>query len=206
MRYAVNYFYFLIFLVVGCSIGSSRPTMFMTMESGEETLPPMSSVEAVRGQGDSPQQLRRTQSDQAQSPDRKGQLPSCPGVYNAKWTNCIGMAKSSSGEEYSGQWRDGQANGQGMFIWPDGRKYVGEFRNSKYNGQGTYTWPDGNKYVGEFRDSRRSGHGTQTYPNGAKYIGEWRDGQPNGQGMEYGADGSVLRSGIWENGVFISGW
>jgi len=90
-------------------------------------------------------------------------------------------------------------------MWPDGRKYVGEFRDSKYNGQGTYTWPDGQKYVGEFSDSRRSGHGTQTYPSGAKYVGEWEDGQADGQGIDYGADGSVLRSGIWENGVFIRG-
>jgi hypothetical protein len=84
-------------------------------------------------------------------------------------------------------------------------EYVGEWRDGQANGQGTFMWPDGRKYVGEFRDSRRSGHGTQTYPSGAKYVGEWRAGQANGQGIEYGDDGSVLRSGIWENGVFIRG-
>ncbi len=201
----MKYFYFFIFIVVGCSTGPRQPTMFMTMESEEKTAPPMRIVETPRSQGNSPQQPPRTQSAQPESPGNRGQLPSCPGAYNAKWTNCVGTVKLSRGGEYVGEWRDGQANGQGTFMWPDGRKYVGEFRDSKYNGQGTYTWPDGQKYVGEFRDSRRSGHGTQTYPSGAKYVGEWRDGQANGQGIEYGADGSVLRSGIWENGVFIRG-
>ncbi len=178
----MKYFYFLMFIVVGCSTGPRQPTMFMTMESEEETAPPMRSVETPRSQGNSPQPPPRTQSAQPESPGNRGQLPSCPGAYYAKWTNCVGTVKLSSGVEYVGEWRDGQANGQG-----------------------TYTWPDGQKYVGEFRDSRRSGHGTQMYPSGAKYVGEWRDGQANGQGIEYGVDGSVLRSGIWENGVFIRG-
>jgi hypothetical protein len=195
----MKYFYFLALIVVGCSTGPHQPTMFMSTESEQETVPPIITVET------SPQQSPRPPSAQPELPGIGGQPPSCPGAYNAKWTNCVGTVKLSSGAEYVGEWRDGQANGQGTFMWPDGRKYVGEFRDSKYNGQGTYTWPDGGKYVGEFRDSRRSGHGIQTYPSGAKYVGEWGDGQANGQGIEYGADGRVLQSGIWENGVFISG-
>ena len=129
----MKYFYFLMFIVVGCSTGPRQPTMFMTMESEEETAPPMRSVETPRSQGNSPQPPPRTQSAQPESPGNRGQLPSCPGAY---WTNCVGTVKLSSGVEY---------------------------------------------------------------------VGEWRDGQANGQGIEYGVDGSVLRSGIWENGVFIRG-
>jgi hypothetical protein len=195
----MKYFYFLALIVVGCSAGPHQPTMFMTMESEQQTVPPIISVETP------PQQSPRPKSAQPELPSTGGQPPPCPGAYNRKWTNCVGTVKLSSGVEYVGEWRDGQANGQGTFMWPDGRKYVGEFRDSKYNGQGTYTWPNGEKYVGEFRDSRRSGHGIQTYSSGAKYVGEWRDGQANGQGIEYGADGRVLQSGIWENGVFIGG-
>jgi hypothetical protein len=48
-----------------------------------------------------------------------------------------------------------------------------------------------------------NGQGTLTFSNGAKYVGEFRDGQYNGQGIQYSTDGSILQSGIWENGVFI---
>jgi hypothetical protein len=178
--------------------------MLATLESEQETAPPILSVEMPRSQGNSPQQSSSLESAQTESL-ATAQLSPCPGAYNAKWTNCVGTVKLSNGVEYVGEWRDGQANGQGTFMWPDGRKYVGEFRDSKYNGQGTYTWPDGATYVGQFKDSRRSGHGIQTYPSGAKYVGEWKNGEASGQGIEYGADGRVLRSGIWENGVFITG-
>jgi hypothetical protein len=200
----MKFFYFLIIILVGCSTGSRQPTMFMTMESEQKrVVNPIMSVEIPGSQDNSPQE--KTQPSQRESLSIGQQLQPCPGAYNAKWTNCVGTVKLSSGAEYVGEWRDGQANGQGTFMWPDGRKYMGEFRDSKYNGQGIYTWPDGGRYVGEFRNSRRSGHGIQTYPSGAKCIGEWTDGQANGQGIEYGADGNVERSGIWENGVFIGG-
>jgi|RhiMethySRZTD1v2_1073278.scaffolds.fasta_scaffold100615_2 hypothetical protein len=201
----MQYLCFFTLIVVGCSTGSRQPTMFAAMESEQETVPRIMSVETARSQGNSPQQPPSPQSAQPEFPGIGGQLPQCPGAYNEKWTNCVGAVKLSSGVEYVGQWRDGQANGQGTFLWPDGRKYVGEFRDSKYNGQGTYMWPDGGKYVGEFRDSRRNGHGIQTYASGAKYVGEWKNGEANGQGTEYGADGRVLRSGLWENGIFIKG-
>ena len=45
--------------------------------------------------------------------------------------------------------------------------------------------------------------GNFTFTDGRKYVGDFRDGKTNGEGTEYRADGSILRSGIWENGVFI---
>jgi len=109
-----------------------------------------------------------------------------------------------SGEKYVGEFRDGMENGQGTHTSPGGHKYVGAFRNGEFNGQGTLTISDGSKYVGEFRDGMENGQGTLTFPSGQKYVGEFKDGLPNGQGTEYRADGSVLQSGIWADGVFIS--
>jgi hypothetical protein len=178
----MKYFYLFALILVGCSTRSHQPTMSMSMESEQETLPPIMSGEMSRSQGNSPLRSPSPQSAQPESPGTGSQLPPCPGAYNANWMNCVGTVKLSSGVEYVGEWRDGQATGQGTFMWPDDRKYVGEFR-----------------------DSRRNGYGAQTYPSGAKYLGEWRDGEPNGQGIQYGADGDVLRSGVWENGIFIKG-
>jgi hypothetical protein len=107
-------------------------------------------------------------------------LPPCPGSYALTWTNCVGP-----------------------FTFTDGGTYVGEFRDGTFNGQGTVTWPNGMNYVGEFKDGNRSGQGTSTRPDGRKYVGEFRDGKTNGEGTEYRADGSILRSGIWADGVFI---
>ena len=110
-------------------------------------------------------------------------LPPCSGAYNATtWTNCAGEMTFSDGQKYFGGFRDGMRHGQGTHTWPSGQKYVGEFKDANYNGQGTLTFPSGDKYVGEFRD-----------------------GQVNGQGAAYGADGTILQSGIWENGVFVRG-
>ena len=131
------------------------------------------------------------------------ELPPCPGTYNnATWTNCVGEVALSSGRTYLGEFRDGKYNGPGTFTTPDGQFYVGEYKDGKPNGRGTHRFRSGEKYVGEFSDGRYHGQGTFTFPDGRKYVGEYKDGKPNGQGIEHRADGTVLRSGIWENGVF----
>jgi len=48
--------------------------------------------------------------------------------------------------------------------------------------------------------------GTITFPNGAKYVGEYGGDKRNGQGIEYRADGSVNRSGRWENNNFVESY
>ena len=64
--------------------------------------------------------------------------------------------------------------------------------------------PDG-KYEGEFRDGKPNGQGRLTWPDGKKYVGEFKHDKLDGQGIEYRADGSVLRSGIWEDGILVRG-
>jgi hypothetical protein len=80
----------------------------------------------------------------------------------------------------------------------------GPFQSATWtNCVGSHTFPNGGTYVGEFKDGKRNGPGTMTFPSGEKYAGEYRDGMRNGQGIEYSADGNVLRSGTWENNLFI---
>jgi hypothetical protein len=116
------------------------------------------------------------------TPSKKpNRLPPCPGAYQrTTWTNCVGTFTVSGGITYVGEFKRGQPHGYGTRTWPNGDKYVGEFRDGQPNGQGTHTWPDGEKHVGEFSK-----------------------GQPDGQGTRYRANGVVLRSGIWEDGVYI---
>jgi hypothetical protein len=136
----------------------------------------------------------------AQGAWAQSKLPPCKGHYAAnKWTNCYGTNMTPTGAIYAGEWLDDKFDGQGTYSFRDGKKYTGQFRNNKRNGEGTFTWPDGARYVGGYKDDIRNGRGTFTYPNGTKFVGEYRDDLRNGPGTEYGADGRVLRSGIWEN-------
>ena len=74
---------------------------------------------------------------------------------------------------------NGDSHGQGIFIWADGEEYIGQWRNGEKHGQGTYT-----------------------YPSGAKIVGEWAKGELNGYAVEYNADGTILKQGIWKDDEF----
>jgi hypothetical protein len=132
----------------------------------------------------------------------QSQLPPCPGSYADTWTNCVGTARGLNGR-YVGEWKDGHYNGYGTFTLLNGGKYVGEWRDDKPNGRGAFTWPDGRKYVGEWNDGKNNGLGTVTLPDGRRFVGEWKDDKADGQGVQYGSDGTILRSGFWRSGVFV---
>tara|TARA_B100001123_G_scaffold450186_1_gene619051 strand:+ start:1559 stop:4855 length:3297 start_codon:yes stop_codon:yes gene_type:complete len=95
-----------------------------------------------------------------------------------------------SGGKHVGEYKDGYANGYGVWTGSEG-KYVGEFKDDKMHGQGTYTWDDGTKYVGEYKDGDANGHGVWTHPDGTKYVGEFKDGNMHGQGTYTWASGNV---------------
>jgi len=84
-------------------------------------------------------------------------------------------------EEYEGEWKDGDYNGQGTYTYASGDKYVGQWKNDKYDGQGTYTYGkgewEGDKYVGEYKDDLRNGQGTYTMADGTVYKGLWENGE-----------------------------
>ena len=91
-------------------------------------------------------------------------------------------------------------------TYSDGSKYVGEFSNyTKFdehipNGLGTVMFVKGDKYVGNFKNGKRYWKGTYTYANGKKYIGEFKDNKRSGQGTLFADDGSIIFSGIWDEG------
>jgi len=126
--------------------------------------------------------------------------------YVGEWKdnkyNGQGTFTFANGDKYVGEYKDNKRNGQGTFTFANGDKYVGEYKDNKYNGQGTFTFADGAKYVGEWKDDKRNGQGTFTFADGVKYVGEWK-GLPYGEGVEYAANGSIIRMGIWSNGKLI---
>ncbi len=125
-------------------------------------------------------------------------LPPCPATGYKH--NCFGTLTLSTGHQYVGEFKDGKFHGQGTYTRTDGQKYVGEFRDGLRNGQGTYTLPDGKKYVGGFKDDKFNGQGSYILANGVRHVGDWRNNVRNGQGIEYGADGTIINSGVWADG------
>ena len=65
------------------------------------------------------------------------------------------------------------------------------------------TWTDGTKYVGEYKDDKRHGQGTYTYPSGEKEVGQFKNGLLNGYAIQYYADGSIFREGIFKDDEFL---
>ena len=43
-------------------------------------------------------------------------------------------------KKYTGNWKDGKMNGEGIMEWKDGTRYKGNYENDKKHGFGTINW------------------------------------------------------------------
>jgi len=129
------------------------------------------------------------------------------------------------GSSYEGEFKDGAANGTGVFsdkggirmtgewkdyrphghlVWkciPFNMAYDGEWREGKHHGYGTFTQGGicQSIYEGEWKNDHKHGYGFMTYDFGKKtYEGEWKDGLRDGHGfMKYDDDDE---DGTWYDG------
>ena len=113
--------------------------------------------------------------------------------------NGVGTFEMKGVYTYTGQFKNGKADGRGEAISPNGERYEGLFKDDKFDGQGTYTFANGGKYVGEFKDGKENGQGTYTFANGGKYVGEFVDRKFQGQGTQTYANGDYC-TGKFNNG------
>ncbi|MDC1055647.1 hypothetical protein OAQ06_00200 [bacterium] len=101
------------------------------------------------------------------------QIMNCPS--SGYKDNCKGRVSYSSGNTYSGFFKNNKRHGQGTFSYKNGDKYSGNWKNSKKHGRGTYTWKSGNKYVGQWQKSNMHGQGVMTFKNGKIQRGIWKN-------------------------------
>ncbi len=96
------------------------------------------------------------------------------------------------------------SSGYGSAIFSKGDSYSGNWRNGKAEGKGILKYVDGNRYSGDWRDGKADGQGTMNYADGTKYVGEWKSSLAHGKGILYDVDGTILFSGIWDLGKMVS--
>jgi len=102
---------------------------------------------------------------------------------------------------YEGSFKDSRFYGKGELSNSDGSKYTGEFKNGLYNGQGIISYVDA-IYDGGWKDGLYHGQGTFTVDNVATYTGAWKKGKKDGEGIMTFADGGK-HVGTWKNGRLI---
>lgn len=74
--------------------------------------------------------------------------------------NDFGSARQTSGDTYTGFFKDGMPNGYGVENVDKIGTYRGSFYNGKYEGFGVFTWKDmGMEYVGEWKNGKKEGYG-----------------------------------------------
>ena len=98
------------------------------------------------------------------------------------------------GGKYEGQLKGDKPNGVGTYT-SKLLKYTGEWMNGEWDGQGECVYADGAVYKGQFSRNKKNGIGTLTIPKVSTYSGEWLGDLKHGQGTEKFNTGSSYKGG-----------
>ncbi|XP_053438871.1 MORN repeat-containing protein 4 isoform X2 [Nycticebus coucang] len=129
----------------------------------------------------------------------------------------------SSGEEYRGEWKEGEKepwrvssehficktsrrHGFGQLLFADGGTYLGHFENGLFNGFGILTFSDGSRYEGEFAQGKFNGVGVFIRHDNMTFEGEFKNGRVDGFGLLTFPDGShgiPRNEGLFENNKLL---
>lgn len=72
---------------------------------------------------------------------------------------------------------NGTFSGFGTLVSAEGT-YSGEFRNGKFEGQGVFLEADGNRYTGGWHKGLMHGNGRLISPDGLEFVGNFSNGLP----------------------------
>ena len=161
-----------------------------------------------------------------------------PGIFYSQETCLVGTfqngtfdtgfgTKEFAGDQYYGEFTQGQRHGQGVLVAADGYVLTGSWNADTITGPGLRFLPNGGfeqgyfkssrldlgsglifynnseVYYGEIRDGIRRGSGTYVGKNWT-YSGEWRDHMPQGKGFKSLPNGD-FQQGRFQNGGFAQG-
>ena len=167
-------------------------------------------------------QLKITQQSFTNS-SLKSNLSPCQGGDKSLWNDCFGVWVPKEGDKilslngvntngitygpmrttsqkYVGEWKNGMFHGFGSYDSGGGYKYTGEWKNGLKSGLGTQ-YSGGDFYFGFFDEDILDGQAVYFRQNGSFTLSEWRKGQLYGRFIDYKADKTIERSGIYETGL-----
>jgi len=101
---------------------------------------------------------------------------------------------------YTGERKEGKANGSGINNWLSGDRYEGNWKDDQPDGKGTYTWANGSGYQGDWVEGRKHGNAIYLWPNGDRFEGTYRNDRPFA-GVYIRADGSRYLAEISDNSI-----
>ena len=100
--------------------------------------------------------------------------------------NCydgFGRIIYDNGQEYIGEFKNGDPHGYGKTLYSNGHVYLGEYNNGTKHGYGVFKWKNGNKFYGKFKNGKEDGYAVKTEKRSTSIggirllINEWEDGE-----------------------------
>ncbi|KPI88791.1 hypothetical protein ABL78_2106 [Leptomonas seymouri] len=128
-------------------------------------------------------------------------------VYTGNWrdgaADGFGEKRYRNGDIYRGHWAQGKRSGRGAYLFSQGHFYDGMYANDKPEGYGIYTTLKGDRYAGQWKAGHKCGKGRETLVSGQVFVGTWRYGKKQGRGKLYlpGAESYIY--GIWNDDKFF---
>ena len=119
---------------------------------------------------------------------------------------CIVVLNSSAanlkinGGTYTGDVKNGKANGTGTYTDKNGNVYTGTFVNNVLTGPGSLKLKTGELYSGEFKNNKLNGKGTYKNQQGLVYSGFFQNNLMNGNGSFTDKEGGISY-GTFKNNI-----
>ena len=63
--------------------------------------------------------------------------------------------KFANGDVYTGEYKEGQEDGEGTIVFANGDKYTGNYKDGKRHGSGVYVHANGDKYEGQYEHDKK---------------------------------------------------
>lgn len=118
-------------------------------------------------------------------------------LRNGKGTYWVCIGKNKYRKLYTGDWKNNQKEGHGIFFYKDGSCYDGQWKNSKRDGKGLMIYSNQDIYEGAWSEDLRHGYGILEKANGDKFYGYWNKDLKEGQGYYYYHSTSKIYLGEW---------
>ena len=105
-----------------------------------------------------------------------------------------------NGDRYSGNFFNGNRDGEGTLWFADKSEYSGSWSCNLMHGRGTRRFSNGDVYTGEYKDGKRCGFGKLFFKSGALYVGNWKDDLVHGKGKYFFTNGKCFE-GTFRDGT-----